>query len=1184
MKSKKLFLACLAALCAMSIFAGCGDDAKESSLEPETSSSQSEDSSSETEDSSSETEDSSSETEDSSSETEDSSIESDDSSVEPDDSSSSEEVPVTYTVKFVNDDGSEISVETYNLGDEVSVPADPVKDATEYFSYAFAGWDQEVTTVAGDVTYTATYTATIKEGYAANNVTENAGVIVLEAGSIGNGANYSQGQNNDDGDEKPSFVHQSYFAINGNYALNDYVAFDFTGKNMPEIAFFANNYNDSMYAEGTSKQGIVVVTGITTWEGKLESGVNGNGTQINYGFPYMMQDASNGAFTQGAFAESKLGRANLVDGTHYRVIMGFSGSGSAITLHWYLYDIDTETVVEQSSMATWNFFTGSDSKVGNMTINDLSGSIVLYGKFGTTCTIDKIHGVYEDTTLEEIIDGPSDPEDSSQPEDTSSEVEDSSSEVEDSSSEVVDSSIESDDSSIESDDSSVESDDSSIESDDSSIESGDSSSSEEAPATYTVKFVDENGEEISSKIYEEGATVEEPEAPIKAADNTYTYQFAGWDKEVTAVAGDVTYTATYTATYIEYTVKFVNDDDSEISTATYHYGDTVAAPEAPTKESTEYFNYTFAGWDQEVTAVAGDATYKATYTATIKEGYAANNVTTNEGAIVLGAGSIGGGANYTLGQNNDDGDETPSFVHQSYFAIDGKYALNDYIVFDFTGKNMPEIAFFANNYNDSMYAEGTNKQGIVVVTGITTWDGQLGSGVNSDGTQINYGFPYMIQDAAGGNFVSGAFANSALGRANLVDDTKYRVVMGFSGSGNAITLNWYLYNFDTNEVVEQSSMTTWNFFTGSNEQVGNMTINDLSGSIVLYGKFGTTCTIDKIHGVYEDTTIEGAISIMNGETFTVTFQDENGNELQKVEGVKYGETVTYGNDLPTLDKAEDEYFTYAYAWDKEFGAIKGDTVYTLKLVATIKEGYAANNVTTNEGAIVLGASSIGGGANYTFGQNNDDGDETPSFVRQSYFAIDGKYALNDYIVFDFTGKNMPEIAFFANNYNDSMYAEGTSKQGIVVVTGITTWDGQLGSGVNSNGTQINYGFPYMIQDAANGGFCDGAFANSALGRANLVDGTHYRVIMGFTEHAESAKITLNWCLYNLDTNEVVEQSSMSSWGFFTGSDPKVGKMTRDQLSGSIVLYGKFGTTCTVSSINIERGGFADVVAKHTTQA
>jgi hypothetical protein len=33
-----------------------------------------------------------------------------------------------------------------------------------------------------------------------------------------------------------------------------------------------------------------------------------------------------------------------------------------------------------------------------MTINDLSGSIVLYGKFGTTCTIDNLYDVFEDTT------------------------------------------------------------------------------------------------------------------------------------------------------------------------------------------------------------------------------------------------------------------------------------------------------------------------------------------------------------------------------------------------------------------------------------------------------------------------------------------------------------------------------------------------------------------------------------------------------------------------------------------------------------------------------------------------------------------------------------------------------------------------------------------------------------------
>ena len=89
--------------------------------------------------------------------------------------------------------------------------------------------------------------------------------------------------------------------------------------------------------------------------------------------------------------------------------------------------------------------------------------------------------------------------------------------------------------------------------------------------------------------------------------------------------------------------------------------------------------------------------------------------------------------------------------------------------------------------------------------------------------------------------------------------------------------------------------------------------------------------------------------------------------------------------------------------------------------------------------------------------------------------------------------------------------------------------------------------------------------------------------MGFTEHAESAKITLKWCLYNLDTNTVVEESSMSTWGFFDGSNAQAGSMTRDQLSGSIVLYGKFGTTCTIDKLHgVENGAYADVVAKYTS--
>ena len=372
---------------------------------------------------------------------------------------------------------------------------------------------------------------------------------------------------------------------------------------------------------------------------------------------------------------------------------------------------------------------------------------------------------------------------------------------------------------------------------------------------YTVKFLGENGEELSSNTYHFGDAVVAPDAPTKEADQTYTYEFAGWDKEVVAVDGDATYTAVFNSVYIDYTVKFVNEDGEELVCDTYHFGDEVTLPEeTPVKAESELFTFAFAGWDKEVVAVDGDAVYTATYSATLKSGMTASETVANGDGIILNAGNIGGGANYEIGENNDDGDETPSSVRQSYLAFDGNFGFGSYIALDFTGKNMPEVMFFAKNYTDSMYyAEG--KQGIVVASGITLYNGGIGS-AQTNNTMVSVSGPFgayiQAADAPHGGNMMADFA-SALARANLTDGVHYRVIMGFTGSGNTVTLNLCLYNLDTNTEVEKSSMTTWAFFTGSNAAVGSMTLSDLVGSIVLYGKFGTTCTIDKLHGVTSGT-------------------------------------------------------------------------------------------------------------------------------------------------------------------------------------------------------------------------------------------------------------------------------------------------------------------------------------------
>ena len=93
--------------------------------------------------------------------------------------------------------------------------------------------------------------------------------------------------------------------------------------------------------------------------------------------------------------------------------------------------------------------------------------------------------------------------------------------------------------------------------------------------------------------------------------------------------------------------------------------------------------------------------------------------------------------------------------------------------------------------------------------------------------------------------------NAKLARANLDDSKQYRIVMGITKAEDSrgFTLKYMLYNLTDNVVVETVEQTSWLFFDGENAAVNSMTLDGLSGAIVLYGKFNTTCKIDKLHGV-----------------------------------------------------------------------------------------------------------------------------------------------------------------------------------------------------------------------------------------------------------------------------------------------------------------------------------------------
>ncbi len=122
------------------------------------------------------------------------------------------------------------------------------------------------------------------------------------------------------------------------------------------------------------------------------------------------------------------------------------------------------------------------------------------------------------------------------------------------------------------------------------------------PAEYTVKFLDWDGSVLKTEtvVYTEDATA--PEPPAREG-----YDFSHWSCDFTNVSSDLEATAVYTQK--EYTVQFVDSDDTVLSVQIVKYGEAAEPPANPTKEG-----YTFVGWDNTgYGTVTQDMTIKAMY-------------------------------------------------------------------------------------------------------------------------------------------------------------------------------------------------------------------------------------------------------------------------------------------------------------------------------------------------------------------------------------------------------------------------------------------------------------------------------------------------------------------------------------------------------------------------------------------
>lgn len=189
----------------------------------------------------------------------------------------------------------------------------------------------------------------------------------------------------------------SYISYNGNYGAGNYVVVDFTGKNVPQLCFFAKEVTSSLL---DGKAGVYVHTGLAKPNGDYNEITDGGRVtlfgpnKIEYAH---LNNLGRLLVVDGSATEpSPLSIRGLEDGVHYRYVAGIkSATMGRVVIELLLINLDTNTEVvhyEKSISGGW------------LTADYISGNIVMYGGYNVATALDKIYAVYENVSDIDTID------------------------------------------------------------------------------------------------------------------------------------------------------------------------------------------------------------------------------------------------------------------------------------------------------------------------------------------------------------------------------------------------------------------------------------------------------------------------------------------------------------------------------------------------------------------------------------------------------------------------------------------------------------------------------------------------------------------------------------------------------------------------------------------------------------
>lgn len=477
---------------------------------------------------------------------------------------------------------------------------------------------------------------------------------------------------------------------------------------------------------------------------------------------------------------------------------------------------------------------------------------------------------------------------------------------------------------------------------------------------YTITWLNDDGSELGTTKVKEGDIPEySGDEPAKQGTAAVSYKFIGWDPELKEATTDATYKAEYEEVPNVYTVTWRNEDGTILeSDIDVPFGSTPSYDGAdPTKQATDEFTYSFAGWNKDIVPVTENVVYTAifdstvrTYTVTWKD-EDGNALETDvnvpygsepsyEGAVPTKEAD----AQYTYTFNGWSPEINKVIGDIAYTAVYEK-TINKYIV-TWLNEDGSELKTEKVPYGTMAVYSGDNPEkaeddqysytfvgwdsepgevtGDVTYTAVydkkekeieyvITWKNEDGSSIKTTkvkkGEKPEFDGETPVKEAtAQYNY---EFAGWTPELVEATEDTEYTAK--FKETTRSYPVVWKCEN----ETLYEDEVAY-----GTTPTYGGITPSKEEDELYTYEFAGWTPEIVEVTEAAEYTASFNAIP----KKYTVTWVDEYDNVLEVDENVEVGVIPTYDGETPS--KESDQYVYTFEGWSPSVVAVTGDTTYT----------------------------------------------------------------------------------------------------------------------------------------------------------------------------------------------------------------------------------------------------------------